>query len=145
MSKPKFEWGESECVWTLVMIGGLNLNRLIFDHTSQQNLCLCRFITHSCLWDCGRPQQIHWLCSHKRWVCIFLWEGANTLWSGSGRLPLCVCDLSGASVDDRGQWHSLFLAGQELTDRTNVWNRGLLAWAAALICLSFLTPVHSSH
>lgn len=49
----------------------------------------------------------------------------------------CVCDLSGASVDDRGQWHCLFLAGQELVGQTNRWNRGLWKRPAAFICLSW--------
>lgn len=36
-----------------------------------------------------------------------------------------VCDLSRASVDGKGQWHRLFLAGKELAHQTNGMNKGV--------------------
>lgn len=99
------------------------------------------------------------------WITRVLWRftGSTRMWdnyvfsSGRGLIQydwirlsdtacVCVCDLSGVSVDDRGQWHCLFLAGQELTERTNGWNKGLRKRPAAFISRSsLLSHKHNMH
>lgn len=82
------------------------------DPNSLNNPCASRFSGTTHVWD-------NYVFCSGRGLIQHDWIGlADTV-------CVCVCDLSGASADDRGHWHCLFLAGQELSAWTNGWNKGL--------------------